>query len=117
MSESNSGAMPCVGASRDDDTVIMAHGSTHDDDASASPRTSSGNPPPRVGIGVPIYNNKPFLREALDSLLAVVANGRLYTRESLEAQRARYQDFYESPVFDTLSVAIARRVLGRIGSE
>ena len=51
---------------------------------------------------------------ALDSLVAVIAQGRLYTRDALDAQLERYQRYFHGWVFDTLSVAITRRVLARI---
>ena len=51
---------------------------------------------------------------ALDSLAAVIAQGRLYTRDALDAQLERYQRYFRGWVFDTLSVAITRRVLARI---
>ncbi len=48
---------------------------------------------------------------ALESLAAVVAAGRLYLREDLEAAIARYQEHYAGVVVDTLSVAVARRIM------
>jgi imidazolonepropionase-like amidohydrolase len=49
--------------------------------------------------------------EALDSLQAVVSNGRLYSRPALDAKIAEYQAHYSSPLFDRLSVILARLAL------
>ena len=51
---------------------------------------------------------------ALDTLVAVVADGRLYHRAELDAQLARYQDYYANPVFDTVSKTLVRRVLAKL---
>jgi imidazolonepropionase-like amidohydrolase len=51
---------------------------------------------------------------ALDSLEAVVADGRLYTRAQLDQQLARHREHSEGAVFDAVSVVLARRVLARI---
>lgn len=48
---------------------------------------------------------------ALDSLLAVVADGRLYTREDLEARLTRYQDHYRGFAFDRVLMPLLRGVL------
>ena len=55
--------------------------------------------------------------DALASLEAVIAQGRLYPRAALEAQAERYRRHQDGVVFDTLSVAIARRLLARIGRD
>jgi imidazolonepropionase-like amidohydrolase len=52
--------------------------------------------------------------DALDSILAVVADGRLYTREQLDAQLARYRSHFDGKIFDAISVRLARRALARI---
>jgi cytosine/adenosine deaminase-related metal-dependent hydrolase len=51
---------------------------------------------------------------ALSSLEAVVAQGRLYTREELDAQLARYREHAQAPVFDALSTMAVRRVMARM---
>lgn len=48
---------------------------------------------------------------ALESLAAVVAAGRLYLREDLDAAIARARDHYDGRLVDTLSVAVARRIM------
>lgn len=48
---------------------------------------------------------------ALASLEAVVAAGRLYPREQLDAAVLRWQEHFESPLYDALSMAVARAVL------
>jgi hypothetical protein len=52
--------------------------------------------------------------DALESLEAVVADGRLYTRAELDAQLARYSEHSEGAIFDSVSVVLARRALARI---
>ena len=52
--------------------------------------------------------------DALESLEAVVADGRLYTRAQLDEQLARQRRHSESPIFDAVSVVLARRALARI---
>jgi hypothetical protein len=47
----------------------------------------------------------------------VVAQGRLYTREALDAQLARYRSHAEGFLFDTISVALARRMIARLFGE
>jgi imidazolonepropionase-like amidohydrolase len=48
---------------------------------------------------------------ALDTLVAVVGDGRLYTREALDAQLARYRGHHESTLYDALVTPLVRRVL------
>ena len=50
---------------------------------------------------------------ALDSLQAVVSQGRLYTRKDLDACLAAYQRHFDGVLFDRLSVGITRRLLAR----
>jgi cytosine/adenosine deaminase-related metal-dependent hydrolase len=50
---------------------------------------------------------------ALDTLAAVVAQGKLYTRADLDAARAAYQAHYRSPLVDRLSIESARLILHR----
>ena len=54
---------------------------------------------------------------ALDGIVAVVADGRLYRRAELDAQMERYRRYYASPVFDRVSKVLVRRVLARIFAE
>jgi imidazolonepropionase-like amidohydrolase len=49
---------------------------------------------------------------ALDSLLAVVQDGRLYTRETLDAQQARYQRSYEGFLQQRVIPQLVRSSLG-----
>jgi imidazolonepropionase-like amidohydrolase len=51
---------------------------------------------------------------ALTTLMAVVADGRLYTREQLDAQLARHQRHQNGALYDRISVALVRRALARI---
>ena len=51
---------------------------------------------------------------ALATLAAVVADGRLYTRAQLDAQRERYQEHFNGWIYDHVSVALVRRALARI---
>jgi imidazolonepropionase-like amidohydrolase len=48
---------------------------------------------------------------ALDTLVAVVRDGRLYTREALDAQLARYRGHHEGTLYDALVTPLVRRVL------
>jgi imidazolonepropionase-like amidohydrolase len=52
--------------------------------------------------------------DALATLEAVVADGRLYAREDLEAQLARQRRHFEGAVFDAVSVYVTRRMLERM---
>jgi imidazolonepropionase-like amidohydrolase len=54
---------------------------------------------------------------ALASLEAVIADGRLYSREALEEQLARYRAYADGWLFDRVSVALTRRVLARMFDE
>ncbi|HKJ24832.1 MAG TPA: amidohydrolase family protein [Myxococcota bacterium] len=49
--------------------------------------------------------------DALDTIEAVVADGRLYRRPELDAQMQRYREYYASPVFDSVSRFFVRRLL------
>jgi len=53
----------------------------------------------------------------LDTLEAVVADGRLYTREMLEAQQARYGEYARGWLFDRISVEATRRLLARLAGD
>lgn len=50
---------------------------------------------------------------ALDSLEAVVADGRLYPREELDAALERWREHEADPVFDALTMALARWIAPR----
>ncbi len=54
---------------------------------------------------------------ALDTLEAVVSDGRLYTRADIDEQLARYASHHDGLLFDRISVAIIRRVLDRVYEE
>ena len=49
--------------------------------------------------------------EALNTLEAVIAQGRLYSREEIEAKTAAYQAHFDGVVFDAISVALTRQVM------
>jgi imidazolonepropionase-like amidohydrolase len=49
--------------------------------------------------------------DALDSLVAVVRDGRLYSREDLEAQLARYRRHYDGALFDAVMTPLVRRAV------
>ncbi len=48
---------------------------------------------------------------ALDTLAAVIVQGRLYTKQQLDDDLAAYVRHFESPVVDNLSVTMARMIL------
>jgi hypothetical protein len=48
---------------------------------------------------------------ALDSLVGVVRRGRLYTREALEGQLARYREHHESALYESVVAPLVRSVL------
>lgn len=48
---------------------------------------------------------------ALDHIAGVVRDGRLYTREMLDAQLARYRARYDGALYDTIVTPIVRRIL------
>lgn len=50
----------------------------------------------------------------LATLEAVVAGGRLYTREQLAAQQARYDAYARGWLFDRISVDVTKRMLARL---
>ena len=50
---------------------------------------------------------------ALDSLVAVVRGGRLYTRADLEARFARYREHQEAAVYEAIVTPLVRAVLAR----
>jgi imidazolonepropionase-like amidohydrolase len=49
--------------------------------------------------------------DALDTLEAVVRDGRLYPREALDAQLARYRAHFDSALYDAIVVPLVRRML------
>lgn len=49
--------------------------------------------------------------EALETLEAVIAQGRLYSREVIDATLATYQAHFDGTVFDAVSVALTRQVM------
>ena len=48
---------------------------------------------------------------ALDGIAGVVRDGRLYTREMLDAQLARYRARYDGALYDTVVTPMVRRIL------
>ena len=68
--------------------------------------------PPRDAADLLVFRADPTRDlDALDSLEAVVADGRLYTRSELDAQLARYQELAEGTLYDAISVMLVRRAL------
>jgi imidazolonepropionase-like amidohydrolase len=53
----------------------------------------------------------------LDSIEAVIANGRLYTRDDLESAIARFRDRFESPAYDQTMMALMRMISRQGGLE
>jgi imidazolonepropionase-like amidohydrolase len=49
--------------------------------------------------------------DALDSIAGVVRDGRLYTREALDAQLARYRAHFDAAAYDALVTPLIRRML------
>jgi hypothetical protein len=49
--------------------------------------------------------------DALGSLVAVIRDGRLYTREALDAQLARYRAHFDGALYDAIVTPIVRRAL------
>ena len=54
---------------------------------------------------------------ALETLEAVVADGRLYTRAMLDEQLAKYRAYADGWLFDRVSVAVTQRLLARIAAS
>jgi hypothetical protein len=76
----------------------------------------------RIERGAPadilLFREDPTLDLAhLETLEAVIADGRLYRRAELEEQLERYRRHHDSPIFDAVSVALARRVMANLFSE
>jgi imidazolonepropionase-like amidohydrolase len=55
--------------------------------------------------------------DALDSLAGVVREGRLYTREMLDAQLARYRGHFEGALYDAIVTPLVRRALAAARSR
>ena len=55
--------------------------------------------------------------DALSTLEAVVADGRLYTREHLDEELARRRRYFEGALFDAVSVTLTRRLLNRVFTD
>ncbi len=49
--------------------------------------------------------------DALDSLAGVIRDGRLFSREALDAQLARYRGHFEGALYDALVTPLVRQVL------
>lgn len=54
---------------------------------------------------------------ALETLVAVVADGRLYTRQMLDDQLAVYRAYADGWLFDRISVAVTQRLLARLAAS
>jgi imidazolonepropionase-like amidohydrolase len=54
---------------------------------------------------------------ALDQIAGVVRDGRLYTREMLDAQLARYRAHYDGALYDAVVTPVVRRVLAATRSD
>jgi imidazolonepropionase-like amidohydrolase len=52
--------------------------------------------------------------DALDSIAGVVRDGRLYTREALDGQLARYRSHFDAALYDALVTPLIRRMLARV---
>lgn len=73
----------------------------------------------RLEVGAPadllLFREDPSVDLAhLDTLEAVVTDGRLYRRADLDAQLERYRRHHEGRIFDAVSVTVARRVMARL---
>lgn len=51
--------------------------------------------------------------DALDTIAAVVRDGRLYSRASLDEQLAKYQAHFDAPSFEAVVTPLVRRALAR----
>jgi len=51
--------------------------------------------------------------DALASLAGVVRDGRLYTREALDAQYDRYKAYFDAPLFNAIVTPLVRRALAK----
>lgn len=72
-----------------------------------------------VAVGAPadllLFREDPTLGlDALETLEAVVADGRLYRRSELDAALAQAQAFYRGRLYDTVSMTIAQRERERV---
>lgn len=83
--------------------------------ASALPLAGLGRLEPGAPADLVVFREDPTRSlDALASVAAVVVDGRLYPRETLDAQLARTRTWFEGAVFDAISVALARRAMERI---
>ncbi len=65
-----------------------------------------------------IYREDPTQSlDALDSIAGVVRDGRLFTREALDAQLARYREHYDGALYDAIVTPLVRRVLAATRGE
>jgi imidazolonepropionase-like amidohydrolase len=76
----------------------------------------------RIAIGAPadllVFREDPTEDLAhLATLEAVIAAGRLYPHEALEAQRQRHREYADGIVFDRVSVAVTHRILARLSVD
>ncbi len=54
---------------------------------------------------------RPALLDALDTILGVVRDGRLYTREMLDDQLDRYRNHFENSLYEALLTPLVRSVV------
>jgi hypothetical protein len=74
--------------------------------------TDLGRLTPGAPAELAIFRDDPTASlDALDSLVGVVRDGRLYPRAELDAQLARYRDHFEGRVYDAVLPALVRRAL------
>jgi imidazolonepropionase-like amidohydrolase len=65
-----------------------------------------------------VFREDPTQRlDALDSLVAVIRDGRLYSREDLDAQLKRYQDHFNGKLYDAIVTPLVRRALASATSH
>lgn len=73
----------------------------------------------RLDVGSPadllIFAKDPTRNlDHMDTLLGVVADGRLYRRADLDAQREAYRRHHQGRIFDAVSVSLTRQALKRL---
>jgi cytosine/adenosine deaminase-related metal-dependent hydrolase len=53
----------------------------------------------------------------LDTLEAVVTQGRLFTKAAIDAKIAEYRAHYEGLIFDALSIQLAKAALRKVSAD
>ncbi len=65
-----------------------------------------------------VFREDPTLDlDALSTLEAVIVDGRLYRVADLEEQLERYRKHHDGRIFDSVSMALVRRVMGRMFAD